>query len=129
MSDFALERSEQPVGLDSAESNKPDNLDGKFGRIDIVDDAPSKRACRKSWVQLIYKVYEVDSLLCPSCGSQMKYSAFIQSHIEIKKILKHIKLWPIDYPEISGNARASPNNYLLNLDLLSKQMNSKHINL
>lgn len=54
----------------------------------------------------------------------MKFIAFIQSHIEIKKILKHSKLWPVEYPEISGNARASPNN-LLNLDLLSKQVNSK----
>ena len=106
-----------------------DILDGKFGDVDVIDDAPSKRACRKSWAQLIYKVYEVDPLLCPNCESQMKFIAFIQSHIEIKKILKHIKLWPIEYPENSVNARASPNNYTLNLDLLSKQVNSRHINL
>jgi len=108
---------------------EPDILDGKFGEVDVIDDAPSKRACRKSWAQLIYKVYEVDPLLCPNCGSQMKFIAFIQSHIEIKKILKHIKLWPVEYPENSVNARASPNNYSLNLDLLSKQVNSRHINL
>ncbi len=66
MSDFALERSEQPAGLGSEESNNPDILDGKVGNIDIVDDAPSKRTCRKSWAQLIYKVYEVDPLLCPN---------------------------------------------------------------
>ena len=33
--------------------------------IDFVDDSPSKRSCRKSWAQLIYKIYEVDPLLCP----------------------------------------------------------------
>jgi len=99
------------------------------GDVDVIDDAPSKKVCIKSWAQLIYKVYEVDPLLCPNCGSQMKFIAFIQSHIEIKKILKHIELWPVEYPENSVNARASPNNYTLNLDLLSKQVNSKHINL
>lgn len=91
-----------------------------------MDDAPLKRHCRKSWAQLIYKVYEVDPLLCPTCGSQMKFIAFFQSHIEIKKILKHIKLWPVEYPGSRGNACASPNNYKLNSDLLSKQVNSKH---
>jgi len=62
-------------------------LDGKFSDAEIIDDAPSKKACRKSWAQLIYKVYEVDPLLCPDCGSQMKFIAFIQNHMEIKKIL------------------------------------------
>jgi len=69
-----------------------------------------KKACRKSWAQLIYKVYEVDPLLCSNCGSQMKFIAFIQSHIEIKKILKHIKLWPVEYPENNVNARSLSEN-------------------
>ncbi len=48
--------------------------------IDIIDDSPSKKACRKTWAQLIYKIYEVDPLLCPKCGSRMKIIAFIQDY-------------------------------------------------
>jgi hypothetical protein len=60
--------------------------------IDFVDDSPSKRDCQKSWAQLIYKIYEVGPLLCPKCGKRMKFIAFIQDYVEIKKILKHLGL-------------------------------------
>ena len=26
-------------------------------KIEVIDDAPSKKVCRKSWSQLIYKIY------------------------------------------------------------------------
>jgi len=35
-------------------------------QIKIIDDAPNKRVCRKSWAQLVYQVYEVDPLKCPN---------------------------------------------------------------
>jgi len=97
--------------------------------IDFVDDSPSKKACRKSWAQLIYQIYEVDPLLCPKCGSRMKFIAFVQDYVEIKKILKHLNHWPVEYPINKEGDRASPINLPLNLDLLSRQVNSKHINL
>ncbi len=59
----------------------------------------------------------------------MKFIAFIQDYAEIKKILKHLDLWPVEYPRIKEGDRASPVNLPLNLNLLSKQVNSKHINL
>jgi hypothetical protein len=34
--------------------------------IKIIDDAPNRKICRKSWAQLIYQVYEVDPLKCPN---------------------------------------------------------------
>jgi len=30
----------------------------------VVDDAPNKKTCRRSWAQLIYQVYEIDPLKC-----------------------------------------------------------------
>jgi hypothetical protein len=57
-------------------------------KIEVIDDAPSKKVCRKSWSQLIYKIYEVDPLKCPRCGSEMTIIAFIQGYQKIKKILK-----------------------------------------
>ena len=45
-----------------------------------------------------------------------------------EKILKHLNLWPVEYPVIKEGDRASPINLPFNLDLLSKRLNSKHIN-
>ncbi len=39
-------------------------------------DASSRRA-RLSWAKLIRRVYEVDPLLCPFCGAEMKILAFV----------------------------------------------------
>ena len=41
---------------------------------------------------MIRKVYEVDPLLCPSCGGQMKIICFIEDPATIDKIIRHLKL-------------------------------------
>ncbi|MBE0558711.1 MAG: transposase [Proteobacteria bacterium] len=35
----------------------------------IIESDRSPAACRKSWARLIQKIYEVDPLTCPKCGS------------------------------------------------------------
>jgi len=48
-------------------------------------------ACRKqAWARLLEKVYEVDPLVCPKCGSEMKVIAVIQEPEEIRRILAHL---------------------------------------
>jgi hypothetical protein len=47
-------------------------------------------ACRSAWARLIAKVYEVDPLICPWCGSQMKLIAVITDPAEVGKILRHL---------------------------------------
>ena len=49
------------------------------------------RALRRSWAQLIKRIYEVDPLVCPSCGSEMKVISFITEHDVVDKILRHLK--------------------------------------
>jgi len=91
----------------------------------VVDDAPDGRTCRRSWARLIYQVYEVDPLKCPKCGEQMRMIAFILEREEVICILRHLKMWPIEYPKPCPiDARASP----LSLELLQKQLESRHIN-
>ena len=46
---------------------------------------------RRSWAQLIKRIYEVDPLVCPSCGSEMKVVAIIIDHAVVDKILRHLK--------------------------------------
>jgi len=52
--------------------------------------SPSKKACASSWARLIAKIYEVNPLVCPRCGSEMKILAVITDTHEVKKILKHL---------------------------------------
>jgi hypothetical protein len=47
-------------------------------------------ACRSAWARLIAKVYEVDPLICPRCGSEMKLIAVITDPPEVRKILRHL---------------------------------------
>ena len=53
------------------------------------DQSPDARALRRSWAQLIKRVYEVDPLLCPSCGGEMRIIAFITDHDVVDAILRH----------------------------------------
>jgi hypothetical protein len=55
------------------------------------DQGPDARALRRSWAQLIKRIYEIDPLVCPSCGSEMKVIAFIIDHAVVDRILRHLK--------------------------------------
>ncbi len=55
------------------------------------EEGPGARALRRSWAQLIKRIYEVDPLVCPSCGAEMKVIAFITEHEVVDKILRHLK--------------------------------------
>ena len=46
------------------------------------------------------KVYEIDPLVCPKCGSEMRVIAVIKNVGEIKKILKHLKKIGRDPPGV-----------------------------
>ena len=47
--------------------------------------------CRiQAWARLLAKVSEVDPLVCPKCGSEMKVIIVIQKTEEIRRILAHL---------------------------------------
>ncbi|MGD8441484.1 MAG: transposase, partial [Holophagae bacterium] len=76
-----------------------DAPDSRASRAEVRD----ARAMRRSWAQLIKRIYEVDPLVCPSCGSEMKVIAFITEHDVIDAILRHLER------KESQGARAPPN--------------------
>lgn len=41
---------------------------------------------------MVRKVYEVNPLLCPECGAEMKIIAFIEDYKVIDKIICHLKI-------------------------------------
>jgi hypothetical protein len=53
--------------------------------------SPKKRAAlRKSWAQLIKRVYQAEPLRC-DCGGTLRVIAFITEHKVIRKILEHLE--------------------------------------
>ncbi len=57
----------------------------------IIDDEVSF-VPSKGWTEMIRKVFEVDPLICPRCGGEMKLISFIKDHKIIDKIIAHLKL-------------------------------------
>ena len=82
----------------------PDGWKEKQEIVEVVPQEESSRETpaagtkqqRSAWAsfpmetELIKKVYGVDPLICPKCGSEMKIIAIIMDPEEIKKILHHL---------------------------------------
>jgi hypothetical protein len=46
----------------------------------------------KGWAEMIRKVYEVDPMVCPQCGGQMKVVSFLTDWAVVDRIINHLKL-------------------------------------
>ena len=58
----------------------------------VQDDEYTKGA-NKSWAHLIKKIYEVDPLICPKCGGNMRIIAFIEDYKIVRKILDWLGIY------------------------------------
>ncbi len=56
-----------------------------------VPPPPQRAALRRRWANLIRRVYEVDPLVCPRCGAEMRIIGFITEPSLVKRILDHIR--------------------------------------
>ena len=60
---------------------------------DGIEELPELEVPPSSyWARCIKQVYEVDPLECPKCKAQMRIVAFVQDSLEIKQIMKSLKL-------------------------------------
>ncbi len=69
---------------------------GPGNELDIDVTRPGARfqnRVKASWARLIRKVYEVDPLICPRCGGEMRIVAIIEQAPVIERILRHIGVW------------------------------------
>ena len=64
---------------------------------EATDDAFTRQA-RLSWAKLIRRVYEIEPLLCPFCGGQMKILAFTTDFATARAIRRSLNL-PTQKPE------------------------------
>ena len=60
----------------------------------VADNEPFRSRARLSWAALIKRVYEIDPLLGPFCGAEMKVIAFITEYPTVSHILQHINMPP-----------------------------------
>lgn len=58
---------------------------------EAVPTPPERAALRRRWATLIRRVYEVDPLVCPRCGAEMRVIGFITEPGVIKRILDHLR--------------------------------------
>jgi len=79
--------------------------EGVFHQIPRIDDSRLtdifsgevlamlvRRLPSKGWEVMIRKFYEVDPMICPKCGGQMKVVAFITEVAVVDRIIDHLKL-------------------------------------
>ena len=69
------------------DASAPD--DPGFEPLDDSEEV-SVNARNRAWARLLAKVYEIDPLVCPKCGWEMKVIAVIQDPVEIRDILAHL---------------------------------------
>ena len=74
----------------------------------VRDHSPDARALRRSWAQLIKRIYEVDPLVCPKCGGEMRIIAFIIDHDVVDAILRHLAKAESQSPRGPPGAAALP---------------------
>jgi hypothetical protein len=74
----------------------PEKEDGVDFTILDVSNYDLPHVPSKTWRELIKKIWEVDPLTCPRCGSEMRIISLIQDPDVIRQILKHLGLWKQD---------------------------------
>lgn len=78
-------------------------------------DDPTSRSHRLSWAELLARVFAIDVLACPRCGSRMSQIAWIVDRAVIRKILNSVGLAtdspephpPRSFEEVFGEATAA----------------------
>ncbi len=81
-------KEQNEIEIQEEEKEIPESSDGS-------ENATIKKS-KATWARLIAKIYEIDPLTCPKCGSEMKILSVIMDTCEIKKILKHLS--PVNPP-------------------------------
>ena len=78
------------AGAATGEGSEPAGTPGTSPEPVTPAERGSPEAKRRSaWRRLLQKKFEVDPLLCPKCGTEMKVVAFITERATIDRILDH----------------------------------------
>ena len=78
-----------PEGWKASQPTKSTSEELGYEPLSANEEEVETNARKRAWARLLAKVYEVDPLLCPKCGAEMKAIAIIEDRDEIKHILRH----------------------------------------
>ena len=59
------------------------------GAAERTDDEGGAVAVRRAWARLLRRIYEVDPLVCPRCGTELRIVAVITDPDVVDRILGH----------------------------------------
>jgi hypothetical protein len=59
----------------------------------VQEESTYVKARRRTWAQLLARVYGVDALKCDKCGGRMRIISFITDPEVVEKILRHVGVW------------------------------------
>jgi hypothetical protein len=78
-----------PEGWKIAHQNSSGS-DVGYDSLSDGDEEVNVDARKRAWARLLAKVYEVDPMVCPECGADMRVIAVIEDPDELKRILRHL---------------------------------------
>jgi hypothetical protein len=79
-----------PQGWKTAHQHQAGGEDLGYEPLSDEDEAVNDSARKRAWARLLAKVYEVDPMVCPKCGADMKVIAVIEDPEELRRILRHL---------------------------------------
>jgi len=62
-------------------------------------------------LRLLRKIYEVDSLICPRCGGDMRIIAFIEDYKVVGKILDYLGIYEFGKKRSPPKINTSPDEF------------------
>ena len=93
-----MDEEQENENRDDASAARPQGQAEDPAQADCQPDSESEhaesdflRSRRRSWARMIRRIFEVDPLLCPDCGGQMKVIAVLTDPEVVDRILRHIK--------------------------------------
>ena len=79
-----------PEGWKASQPTKSTSEELGYEPLSANEEEVETNARKRAWARLLAKVYEVDPLLCPKCGAEMKVIAILEDRDEIKHIVRHL---------------------------------------
>lgn len=79
-----------PDGWNTSHSTVFGTHDAGYEPLSESEEEVDIDARKRAWARLLAKVYEVDPLVCPKCGAEMKVIAIIEDPDKLKRILRHL---------------------------------------
>jgi len=81
---------------------------GGEGRAIDAEEHASQKTYKKTWAMLLNKIFEVDPLLCPKCGSRMVVTSVISDSQSIRETLSAMNMWSESWSSQEGTDRGPP---------------------